>query len=54
MEIRSMDNLPWRFVKGAHDADIGGENMFELEEVEDVEVVYEESAAGRVATFRVR
>ena len=47
-----MSDLPWRPVKGSRDADLG-EDMLELEEVEDVEVVYEDTDAGRVAKFRV-
>jgi ATP-dependent RNA helicase DDX24/MAK5 len=48
-----MNDLPWRSVKGPRKTDLG-EDMLEVEEVEDVEVIYEETAAGRVAKFRVR
>jgi hypothetical protein len=47
-----MSDLPWRPLKGSRDVDLG-EDMLELEEVEDVEVVYEDTNAGRVAKFRV-
>jgi ATP-dependent RNA helicase DDX24/MAK5 len=49
-----MNDLPWQSVKGTQDVDIGEADMFELEEVEDVEVIYEDTAVGRVAKFRVR
>jgi hypothetical protein len=41
-------------VKRPRETGLGGDDgILELEEVEDVQVVYEEAAAGRVAKFRV-
>jgi ATP-dependent RNA helicase DDX24/MAK5 len=47
--------LPWRQVARRTDVvDDADDGILELEEVEDVEVVYEDTPGGRVATFRVR
>ena len=52
----STNDLPWKSVHRAHEAglDSGHDGIMELEEVEDVEVVYEETETGRVAKFNVR
>ncbi len=51
----SLDNLSWRPVARAHTAGIEfDEGLVELEEVEDVQLVYEQTANGRVAKFLVR
>jgi len=50
----SVDDLPWKTVKRPQDTGLGGDDgILELEEVEDVEVIYEETDAGRVAKFKV-
>lgn len=54
-EHASLDNLSWRPVACAHTAGIEfDEGLLELEEVEGVQVVYEQTANGRVAKFLVR
>lgn len=50
----TVDALPWKKLThtgGLGDADNG---ILELEEVDNVQVVYEETPKGKVATFRVR
>ena len=50
-----LDDLSWRPVVPARTAGIDlDEGLLELEEVEGVEVVYEQTANGRVAKFLVR
>ncbi|KAG6335504.1 hypothetical protein ID866_3576 [Astraeus odoratus] len=46
----SVDGLPWKTVTGPLDGDDG---ILELEEVDDVEVVYEDTEQGRVFKFNV-
>jgi ATP-dependent RNA helicase DDX24/MAK5 len=51
----SLDSLSWRPVARAHTAGIEiDEGLLELEEVEGVQVEYEQTANGRVAKFLVR
>ena len=51
----SLDNLSWRPVAHAHTAGIElDEGLLDLEEVEGVQVEYEQTANGRVAKFLVR
>ena len=52
---QSANELPWKVVQRAHEAglDSGLDGIMELEEVEGVEVVYEETEGGRVAKFNV-
>lgn len=52
---QSANDLPWKVVQRAHEAglDSGLDGIMELEEVEGVEVVYEEAEGGRVAKFNV-
>jgi ATP-dependent RNA helicase DDX24/MAK5 len=51
----SPDSLSWRPVACAHTAGIEfDEGLLELEEVEGVQVEYEQTANGRVAKFLVR
>lgn len=54
-EHLTANDLPWKMVKSRQEAGLHTEleGMMELEEVDGVEVVYEEGSAGRVATFRV-
>jgi len=50
----TVDALPWKTLSqtgGFGDTDDG---ILELEEVDDVQVVYEETPEGKFATFRVR
>ncbi|KAJ6487917.1 ATP-dependent RNA helicase [Mycena sanguinolenta] len=51
---KTADALPWKVVKRPEETGMGGDDgILELEEVDDVEVVYEVTEAGRVATFNV-
>ncbi|KAF9467758.1 P-loop containing nucleoside triphosphate hydrolase protein [Collybia nuda] len=48
------DDLPWKTVSRPQEAGLDGDDgILELEEVEGVEVVYEETDGGRVARFKV-
>lgn len=51
----STNDLPWKTVHRAHEAGLDSEldGIMELEEVEGVEIVYEETETGRVAKFNV-
>lgn len=51
----TINELPWKTVKSKQEAGLPSEmeGLMELEEVEGVEVVYEENAGGRVAKFKV-
>lgn len=53
---RNADQLPWKTVSTSKEAGITSEfdGILELEEVENVEVVYEETEGGKVAKFKVR
>ncbi|KAJ7439358.1 ATP-dependent RNA helicase [Mycena latifolia] len=51
---KTADALPWKAVARPVEAGMGGDDgILELEEVDDVEVVYEDTEAGRVVTFNV-
>ncbi|KAF8889624.1 hypothetical protein BD779DRAFT_323125 [Infundibulicybe gibba] len=51
---RNADDLPWRSVRRPVEAGVGGDDgILELEEVDGVEVVYEDTDGGRVARFKV-
>jgi ATP-dependent RNA helicase DDX24/MAK5 len=53
-QVNSANDLPWKSVLRPMDTGLGEDDgILELEEVEDVEVVYEKTDAGRVAKFRV-
>ena len=53
-DVSSLVDLPWRKVSRSNVAGFeGNDGMLELEEVEGVEIVYEETANGRIAKFRV-
>jgi len=53
--LATIDTLPWKTLSHAGDfGNSGDDGILELEEVDNVRVVYEESPEGRVATFRVR
>ncbi|KAI0942156.1 hypothetical protein AcW1_009535 [Taiwanofungus camphoratus] len=49
------DDLPWKTVSRPREADLGDgfDGLLELEEVENVEVVYEKTDAGKVVKFKV-
>ncbi|KAI0346466.1 DEAD-domain-containing protein [Trametopsis cervina] len=49
------DDLPWKTIKSGQEAGLQSDfdGIMELEEVEGVEVVYEDNAGGRVAKFKV-
>ncbi|KZT69924.1 DEAD-domain-containing protein [Daedalea quercina L-15889] len=51
----SVDQLPWKSVARPREAHASGsfDGMLELEEVSGVEVVYEETEAGKIVKFRV-
>ncbi|PIL23434.1 transporter [Ganoderma sinense ZZ0214-1] len=50
------DDLPWKKVSKPREADLGTgmDGFLELEEVDDVDVVFEETDTGRVVKFKVR
>jgi ATP-dependent RNA helicase DDX24/MAK5 len=51
----SLEYLPWKPVVRTHTAGLDfDEGLLGLEEVDGVQVVYEQTANGRVATFQVR
>ena len=56
-QLESLDALPWKRISSRHFPEAGGSEedggMLELDEVSDVEVVYEETEGGKVARFRV-
>lgn len=55
VEVLTAEHLPWKTVSRATDTIVDGDDgILELEEVDDVEVVYEDTPAGRVAKFNVR
>ncbi|KAH8103065.1 ATP-dependent RNA helicase [Cristinia sonorae] len=51
----SADDLAWKVVETPKEAGLGDDldGILELEEVDDVEVVYEETAGGKVAKFNI-
>ncbi len=51
----SADDLPWKKVTKPREADLGSglDGFLELEEIEDVDVVFEETDGGRVVHFAV-
>ena len=54
-EARSADDLPWKVVSRRQESGIDDafEGVMELEEVDGVQVVYEETDGGKVARFHV-
>ena len=51
----SLEGLPWKSVSRPAETGLGGDDgILDLEEVGDVEVVYEQTDAGRVVKFNVR
>lgn len=54
VECHSLDGLPWKTVSRPSETGLGGDDgILDLEEVEDIEVVYEHTDAGRVVKFNV-
>ena len=49
------DDLPWKKVSKPREADLGTgmDGFLELEEVDDVDIVFEETDTGRVVKFKV-
>ena len=53
-DVDSIDNLPWKIVSRSTAAGFEGDDgVLMLEEVDGVEVTYEETATGKVAKFKV-
>ena len=52
--LATVDALPWKTLSHAGAFGSGDDGILELEEVDNVQVVYEETPEGRVATFKVR
>lgn len=51
----TLDELPWKTVSRPQEAGLDGDDgILELEEIEGVEVVYENTEGGRIAKFNVR
>ena len=51
----NIEDLPWKTVSRFQESGIDGDDgILEFEEIEGVEVVYEETENGRVARFNVR
>jgi ATP-dependent RNA helicase DDX24/MAK5 len=51
----NIDDLPWKTIARPAETGLGGDDgILELEEVEGVEVLYEETKKGRVTRFKVR
>ena len=51
----NLDDLPWKTLSRPMETGLSGDDgILELEEVEGVEVVYEETEKGRVTKFKVR
>ena len=50
------EDLPWKTSAKPREADLGTglDGFLELEEVDDVDIEYEETDAGRIARFKVR
>lgn len=54
-EVSSLNDLPWKTLSKPSQAGFEGDDgILWLEEVDNVEVVYEETEKGRVAKFKVR
>jgi ATP-dependent RNA helicase DDX24/MAK5 len=55
VQHHSLESLPWKSVSRPAETGLGGDDgILDLEEVDDVEVVYEQTDAGRVVKFNVR
>jgi ATP-dependent RNA helicase DDX24/MAK5 len=51
----SLESLPWKSVSRPAETGLGGDDgILDLEEVDDVEVIYEQTDAGRMVKFNVR
>ena len=51
-----LNDLPWKTIKRTNEASLGDfdDGILEFEEVEGVDVIYEETDTGKVAKFNVR
>ena len=50
----SIDTLPWKTISRPRETGMAGDDgILELEEIDGVEVIYEEKDHGRIATFKV-
>lgn len=55
MRHNNTESLPWKTVSRPIESGLDGdEGILELEEVEGVEIIYEETEQGKVAKFHVR
>jgi ATP-dependent RNA helicase DDX24/MAK5 len=55
VQHHSLESLPWKSVSRPAETGLGGDDgILDLEEVDDVEVVYERTNTGRVVKFNVR
>jgi ATP-dependent RNA helicase DDX24/MAK5 len=53
--LHSVNDLPWRYVSRIPEAGVAiDEGILDLEEIEGVEVIYDETEGGRIARFNVR
>ena len=52
--LTTFDTLPWKTLSHTGGFESVDDGIFGLEEVENVQVIYEETPEGKVATFRVR
>lgn len=51
---RTLDELPWKKVARPQEAGVDGDDgILELEEIEGVDVIYEETSGGRLVKFAV-
>ena len=54
-EVDSIDDLTWKDISHPNASGFEGDDGFlEIEEVDNIEVIYEETDNGRIATFKVR
>lgn len=55
VQYGSLDRLPWQSVARPVETGLDGDDgILELEEVDNVEIVYEEKDGGKVVKFNVR
>jgi ATP-dependent RNA helicase DDX24/MAK5 len=54
VQHQTLESLPWKTVSRPTEAGLGGDDgILDLEEVDDVEIVYEQTDVGRVVKFNV-
>ncbi|KAG6889409.1 hypothetical protein C0992_005331 [Termitomyces sp. T32_za158] len=55
VQHRTLDELPWKKIARPQEAGVDGDDgILELEEIEGVDVIYEETLGGRLVKFAVR